>query len=136
MIRRRRSREQALQILYFMDYADVEAHEARNLFQGHFEVKNADASYMQTLIFGVEDHQVAIDEILEKALEHWKLYRLGKIDKSILRIGVYEMVFAVEKIASPVAINEAVELGKKYGDEKTSSFVNGVLDRVAKEYQR
>lgn len=136
MIRRRRSREQALQILYFMDYADVEAHEARNLFQGHFEVKNADASYMQILIYGVEDHKASIDEILEKALEHWKLYRLGKIDKSILRIGVYEMVFAVEKIASPVAINEAVELGKKYGDEKTSSFVNGVLDRVAKEYQR
>ncbi|MCI5071762.1 transcription antitermination factor NusB [bacterium] len=136
MIKRRRSREQALQILYFMDYADVEAHEARHLFQGHFEVKNADANYMQTIIYGVEDHQKAIDEILEKALEHWKLYRLGKIDKSILRIGVYEMVFAVEKIASAVAINEAVELGKKYGDEKTSSFVNGVLDRIAKEYQR
>lgn len=133
MIKRRRSREQALQILFFMDHSKLEAHEAKDLFKLHFEVKNADSEYMQELIFGVEDHQIQIDEILERSLNNWKLYRLGKVDRSVLRMSVYELLFS-KKLASAIVINEAVELGKKYGDEKTPSFLNGVLDRIAKEY--
>lgn len=80
------------------------------------------------LVFGVIEKEKEIDELADKYLVDWKIERLNKVDKAILSIGIYELVFT--DIPSIVAINEAVELSKKYSDEAVTKMINGVLDNI------
>jgi len=85
--------------------------------------------YTKKLIQGVSEHADAIDEVITTHLENWTLDRIALVEKTILRIATYELKFT-EDIPIAVAINEAVELGHKYGDEKSSKFINGVLSKI------
>lgn len=89
--------------------------------------------YTRFLLSGITEQQAAIDRYIEGASEHWKLGRTTYIDRSILRLGVYEMFFSAD-VPPKVAIDEAIELGKKYGSEDSREFINGVLDRIFKEF--
>ena len=133
MIKRKRAREQALQIMYLLEYTESSLNEVRGLFEHHFESKNLDDVFLSELLEGTSQHLRELDEMIKKHLINWKFYRLPRVDRSILRLGAYELVFCKDVPAS-VTLDEAVELGKKYGDQKTGSFVNGVLDRIAHEY--
>ena len=77
-------------------------------------------------------YQEAIDKYIETASEHWKLGRTTYIDRSILRLGVFEMLFS-QDVPPKVAIDEAIEMAKKYGNEESKDFINGILDRIFKE---
>ena len=95
------------------------------------DLKTIDVDYIKNVVKVVTDNLEDIDSRIVNALVNWKLDRVSKVNLTILRLAVGEMLF-VDDVPGSVAINEAVELTKKYSDEKSTSFVNGVLDKVLK----
>jgi N utilization substance protein B len=85
--------------------------------------------FSNKLITGACENIGGIDDIINRYSEHWRLSRMSKIDRNILRMAIYELVY-LRDIPPPVTINEAVELAKKYGTEESGAFVNGILDRI------
>ena len=111
---------------------DVNEIVARNAAEFAGEV--GDLSFMQTLIVSILDKRNAIDNIITKAAPDWPLDKISIIDRNILRIGLYELLFSDKnEVPAKVAINEAIELAKSYGGEKSGKFVNGVLGSVYRE---
>ncbi len=132
MGKRRSSREQALKFLYQFEFNGGEFEEQMQQFgerlTGGEEVKG----FMQELVEKVLSHKEEIDTLLQKYSEHWTLDRMTVIDRNILRLGVCELIHD-RSIPPKVAINEAVEIAKKYGSEESPDFINGILDKVYKE---
>lgn len=131
---RKKSREKAMELLFSITLSKDSVEEAMEVFVDNYEgnIKELDLDYIKALLEGVEANKNEIDSIIERNLQNWKLDRIAKINLTILRVGVYEIVFD-ENIPKKVALNEAIELGKVYSDEKSVSFINGVLDKVLKE---
>ena len=133
---RTKARECALQALYQLDTSDGDAREAVRGVLAHFdeadpEKPDADTGrFADELVRGVQSERAAIDELIQKSSTHWKLDRMARVDRNILRLAVYEILRRAD-VPVRVTLNEAIELGKKYGSEESSSFVNGVLDRIA-----
>lgn len=92
--------------------------------------EDTDMTYLADILNGVSSHKELIDGLIEKYLVNWKLPRVSKINLSILRLATYELLF-VEGIPNNVSIYEAVEMAKKYSDETSGAFVNGVLDKIS-----
>jgi N utilization substance protein B len=129
MLDRSRARRQALQILYQREITgeDVEA----ILESGSFNPEDGEPSaFCRSLLTGVECHQPEIDASLSDISEHWAVSRMPLVDRNILRLAVYEILY-VDDIPDSVSINEAVEMAKSYGGEDSSKFVNGVLGRLS-----
>ena len=131
---RKKSREKAMELLFSITLSKDSVEEAMEVFVDNYEgnIKELDLDYIKALLEGVEANKNEIDSIIERNLQNWKLDRISKINRTIVRVGVYEIVFD-ENIPKKVAVNEAIELGKIYSDEKSVSFINGVLDKVLKE---
>ncbi len=89
-------------------------------------------AFAESLVRGVESHLAAVDRRIQERCPNWKIDRLGSVERAVLRLGVYELVFAPETTPPAVAINEAVDLAKFFGSLQAGSFVNGVLDAVAR----
>jgi transcription antitermination protein NusB len=87
-------------------------------------------AYLQQLVLGFIENQERIDGHIRENLEKWSFDRLAKVDRNILRLGVYELLF-VEDVPNKVVINEAVEIAKIFGDDQSSKFINGVLSKVS-----
>jgi len=132
---RRRAREIALQVLYQREFSRVEAEEALNLFWNNFEALKGAMDFSERIIRGVEQHREILDRIIAKYSSHWKIDRMAHVDRNILRIAVYELLYC-DDIPPKVAINEAIDIGKKYGSEDSGAFINGVLDKVKSEERR
>lgn len=128
---RRLAREAALSLLYSSDIAESDVAEV--VEEGRYPADDLVLSdYAEQLVFGVVEHCAEIDERLAATSENWALDRMPVVDRAILRLATYEMLF-VEEVPVSVSINEAVELAKAYGGEDDSSrFVNGVLGRIAR----
>jgi len=92
-------------------------------------------AYAMFLLSGVLSRKEVVDRYIDDASEHWKLGRITHVDKNVLRIGIYEMLFS-EDVPPKVAIDEAIELGKKYGNEDSKDFVNGILDKVLRDHYK
>jgi transcription antitermination protein NusB len=130
MTRRSRGREVALQVLYQVEQnAGVPLAEVRLFIQRRLLGDRKLCEFTEGLISGVKEHQVQIDALISEAAENWRLDRMAAIDRNILRLGAYEMMFCPE-VPARVAINEALELAKRYSTAQSSRFVNGILDRV------
>lgn len=99
-----------------------------------FDIERQD-SYAWTLVEGVFDNHDSIDEIITLHSQHWKLNRIAKVELTILRLCLFEMLFCPD-IPLKVAMNEAIELAKDFGDDNSKTFVNGVLDAAAKGAER
>ena len=132
---RTRARECALQALYQLDTSGGSAEAALAGVLAHFEESDgesdgADRRFAEALVRGVENERPAIDEILQRYSQNWKLERMARVDRNILRLGIYELLRRAD-VPVKVTLNEAVELGKKFGTEESSAFVNGVLDKIA-----
>jgi N utilization substance protein B len=133
MGRRRKAREVALQFLYQLDQhgeTDPAAHEAE--FWARHPVDGETRAFAAALVAGTARRHAEIDKIIAQYTEHWDLDRMAVVDRNILRLAVFELL---ERSAVPpkVAINEAIEISKKFGTRESSRFINGVLDRVHKE---
>ena len=131
---RKKSREKAMELLFSITLSKDSVEEAMEVFVDNCEdnIKELDLDYIKNLLNGVEANKEEIDKIIEGNLQNWKLDRISKVNLTILRLGVYEIVFD-ENVPKKVALNEAIELGKLYSDQKSVSFINGVLDKVLKE---
>ena len=132
---RRIGRERALQALYQMEQdARVEAQGALDAaWTAHDDEGPRDPAadvFAKELIAGVKLHQPELDAIIEEHSHNWRLDRMQRIDRNVLRIGVFELKYLVD-IPRKVTINEAVELAKNFGNEASSAFINGLLDRIA-----
>lgn len=132
---RRQGRELALTYLYQLDLGveSPETLEAAIARDGMGSVKVRD--FASSRARGVWEHLKEIDALLTAHLEHWKLERLTREDRGLLRLGVFEIAFDPE-VPPKVAINEAVEIGRKFGGETSAKFVNGVLDGVLHSRRR
>ena len=96
----------------------------------------ADTSFVWQLINGVQKHLLQIDKIIEKAAPEWPIDQITIVDRNVLRIGLYELLYSKkEEVPPKVAINEAIELAKTFGGESSGKFINGVLGTVFKEIQ-
>ncbi len=131
---RRKAREISLKFLFSLDIGKAtNIEEEFSKFTKHFGFKNEDDKRFSFILAkGVLENLSYIDSVIEKYALGWRLDRLFSVDRNILRMGIYELLF-MDDIPPAVTINEAVEIAKKYGTEKSPSFVNGILDRVAKE---
>jgi transcription antitermination protein NusB len=132
MQERRKARHQALHILYQREISGERIGEILGR-RGWSEEDGEPTEFSRELLAGVEAHQTTIDETIESISENWVLSRMPIVDRNILRIAAYEILFA-EDIPDSVSINEAVEMAKVYGGEDSSKFVNGILGRLAEEH--
>jgi transcription antitermination protein NusB len=129
MQERSRSRRQALQILYQSDITGASVSEI--LESGAYNTEDGEPSeFCRELALATEQHLGAIDDALGATSKHWVVSRMPLVDRNILRLATYEILFA-DSIPSSVSINEAVEMAKVYGGEDSSRFVNGVLGKIA-----
>lgn len=128
---RREIREQVFQILFRIEFHQGEDLSEQLKYQtAEGETADADAVYIQNKIDAVIANITQIDEMINEAATGWKTSRMGKVDLTLLRLAVYEIKFE-EDIPTKVAINEAVELAKRYGTDSSPAFVNGVLAKIA-----
>lgn len=132
MRKRTQSREYALKILYQAELTRREIHLASEKFWSEFEsIDEHVRSFSDRLTSGIEENCQNIDDKISEHATNWQLKRMAVIDRNVLRIGVFELIYA-DDIPPKVTINEAVELAKKYGDIESSKFVNGILDKIHK----
>lgn len=127
-VSRSRCRELALQILYQADFIGHREGESARFWR-HFHQGTKVPAYLLKLVEGVAAHQAELDVLIRQHSEHWRLERMVVVDRNLLRLGVYELLYHPE-IPAKVVINEVVELAKRYGTELSGAFVNGVLDQI------
>lgn len=127
-------REQTFRLLYSLEIQKTDNIEEQiELYLECNEIENEKAiEYIKDVVIGVYEHKSDIESLIEKNLKtDWKIDRISKIDLSLLRLAIYEIKY--KEIPYKVAINEALELAKKYGEDSSKNFVNGVLASVVKE---
>jgi N utilization substance protein B len=128
---RRQAREAALQVLYAIDSGvDVDVERALAAYWSNLDGPAAGRPYGDQIVRGVTAKREAIDEALRGASSNWRLERMARIDRNLLRIGLWEMLHGGE-VPPQVAIDEAVELARTFGAEGAYAFVNGILDKIA-----
>ena len=129
MSRRSRAREIVLQVLYQNDLnPDQPDHISLRFIHARLNYDRELISFAETLLAGVRQHRVELDQHLEQTAQNWKLSRMPPTDRNVLRLGTYEIMFT--ETPDRVAINEAIELAKRYGTQNSAQFVNGILDRL------
>lgn len=128
---RRKSRELALQALYQGDMTAASPLDTLPLLCDNFEVGRKSLPYGRELIAGVVANLAAIDAVITASAAHWRLDRMSVIDRNIMRIAVYEFRYR-DDVPAGVAINEAIELAKRFGADDSPAFINGILDAVRK----
>ena len=129
MKKRTRAREIALQFLYQLDLrGDDLLDEAKSFIRG--EERDAEtARFAQRLVQGTFEHKTEIDRTIQAVAQNWNISRMAVVDRNVLRLATYELLHC-EDIPPKVAINEAIELGKRYSTQNSGAFINGVLDKI------
>ena len=133
MGKRRKTREVALQFLYQLDLngeGDPTPEEVE--FWARHPVDGDTRVFGDALVRGTKANRAKIDQVISQFAEHWDLERMAVVDRNILRLAVYELLWTAD-VPPKVAINEAIEIAKKFGTKESSRFINGVLDRIHKE---
>ena len=132
---RHSGREAALQMLFQVEASGAGADEAITLFWRTFEADPEGRPYADELVRGVLRSLGAVDAKITAASQNWRLERMGRVDRNLLRMGTFELM-EKRDVPRAVVLDEAVELAKSYGTEDSSGFVNGVLDRIANDLGR
>ena len=136
MSNRRQARECALQSLYYADSASLNQG-ALPRYTADFERELGECyPFCQDLVNGTTAHRDEIDKLVSAYAKNWTISRMSAVDRSILRMAAYEIVFSPEKTPIPAIIDEAIELAKKYSTENSGKFINGLLDQLKKERKK
>jgi N utilization substance protein B len=135
MGKRREARELVLKSLYCWEISGKKPDEVFSDLVSKTELDPSSRVFSRELFKQVLDHQKEIDELIKKNVQHWDFSRIAVVDKNILRIGICELLY-LDDIPVKVSLDEAIELAKKYSSEDSGSFVNGVLDAVAKKIKK
>ena len=128
---RRQEREYALQVLYQIDISGVAPQQALALFEQCFTQATEVRGFTADLVNGTWRERRQLDSMIAAAAEHWRIGRLPKVDLNLLRLGAYELA-AYPDLSAGVTINEAIEIARRYCSDDAPTFVNGVLDRIAR----
>jgi N utilization substance protein B len=126
---RRKSRELVLQVLFYMDIQKCYGPEMTERFCQVFPPGQKTKGFFCRLLEGILSRKSAIDSLIERHSSNWQLSRMAAVDRNLLRIAVYELLFC-EDIPQKVSINEAIDLGKKFGSDESGAFINGILDSI------
>ena len=129
------ARQWAVQLLFQQDYNPEPCEEALTEFWTERRAAPAVRGFVEELVRGVREHQAQIDALLQKRAVNWTLARMAGVDRNIMRVAIFEMLYRPE-IPAVVSINEALELAKSLGDTSSVRFVNGILDHVRKDLKR
>ena len=143
MASRRRAREYALQALYQADQVDGGVSDALSGLWaglldeevgelGRRQAESDEVEFATALARGASEEREALDARIEASSTNWRITRMSVVDRNILRLGAYELLY-MDDIPANVSINEAVELAKRFGTKDSRAFVNGILDRIAKD---
>ncbi len=132
---RRQAREVALQLAYMCDALGSWDRDSVEFSLDHFGIPRGARPYALSLIHGVIGNLASLDSQISRASEHWSLSRMSRVDRCLLRLAAYEMTY-LEDIPASVAINEAIEIAKRFGSKDSPMFINGVLDRVASSLKK
>ncbi len=127
---RRKGRELALQALYQLEISRESPEQSLCAFWDSFESTKAAREFALELVRGVVARREEIDALIAGASEHWRIERLSRVDLNVIRIAVYELT-TPPALPVEIALNEAIEIARRFGTEESASFVNGVLDQVA-----
>ena len=127
---RRKGRSVAVQILYQLEMNGQDLEQNLPVFWEHHACDDAAREFAERIVRGVWQNREAIDAIIVDTTQNWSHERIAPIDRNILRAAIYEIRYC-EDIPYKVTLNEAIELGKKFGCDKSGAFINGVLDSVA-----
>jgi len=128
------AREAVVQTLYALEQGNDKAAEQFDEILKDKKVKGAKAEFAKKTLKGVLENQQEIDKIIKDHLIDWDFNRLDKVDKQILRLGVYELLHT--DTPYQIVIDEAVKIAKNFSEDKAKSFINGILDRIAKENRK
>ena len=129
---RRKLREQVVKMLYQSEVGKSTPEEVFSFYLGNAKPDKNSLTFVKNLFFGVSEKIAELDKKIEKHADNWKLKRIALVDKNILRMALYEMIYC-EDIPDVVSINEAVDIAKKYSTEDSGKFVNGLLDKIKDE---
>jgi len=130
---RRKGREAALQILFQVDGVSQAIEKVLSGYWSHLSEGREGEEFASTLVRGYWEERELIDQTITQVSHHWRLERMSKVDRNILRLATYELM-RLEDVPRRVTLNEAVELAKRFGSEGSAGFVNGVLDRIANDH--
>jgi N utilization substance protein B len=126
---RRKAREYALQALYYIDIRRDDSPDALALYEQCFPPSKQASAFFTRLVKGILTNRLYLDAVIERFSSNWKISRMSCVDRNIMRIAAYELLYC-EDIPAKVSINEAVDIGKKFGTEESGAFINGVIDRI------
>ncbi len=128
---RRLARELALQVLFQKEFTDVEVDSGLAYFRESIKTTDEIWAYTRRILKGIEQHETDIDKKISSASAKWSLSRMSLVDKNTLRVATWEMFYSEGEIPPRVAINEAIEVVKKYGNTDSPAFVNGILHELS-----
>jgi len=134
MGKRRRARESTLQILFQLEFNSSQPEEAMDQYWEHRDASEEIKTYSRWLVEGILSHQEEIDTLIQSVSKHWRLARMAVVDRNILRLAVFELLYE-KNIVPAIVINEAIEIAKKYSNQEAATFVNGLLDAVRKKLE-
>lgn len=130
---RTRSREIALQALFQFEFQGSQVPtDPTQLFQIYEQKDKESLDYARFLVLGVFTHRISMDETIERASHNWKVKRMGLVERNILRLSVFELLYG-DDVTVATVIDEAVELAKRFGQTESGAFINGILDQIARE---
>lgn len=118
-----------MQALFYMDMQDDASLQMLDSFCDNFRPPKKAQAFFLTLVKGVLDARPEIDILIEQFSKNWKIHRMSCVDRNVMRIAVYELLYC-EDIPPKVSINEAVDVGKKFGTEESGAFINGIMDSI------
>lgn len=129
---RRKAREIAVQSLFQSEFAPQLSLKEMISATELADYDSESIKFAEILLAGIKDKRPQIDSRIQSASQHWKLERMASVDRNILRLAVYELEFAIDKIQPAIIINEAIEIAKVFGTQDSASFINGILDQIRK----
>ena len=131
---RRKARELAVQVLFHMEFSPGDPDEIFDLICENFNSPKSIRSFSRKLLKGVCENKEYVDKLIRQSSRNWRLERMSIVDRSIIRLGAFEIIF-MDDIPSKVSIDEAIELGKKFGTDESKAFINGILDNIFEKLQ-
>jgi len=135
MGRRRKVRESALQVLFQLEFDDSAPDDNLEWYWRDKKPDKDEKDGVIRLVRSVVSHRDAIDDAIQSVSEHWRLSRMVLVDRNILRIAVFEMMFGEDRLAPAIVINEAIEIAKKFSGEQSAMFINGILDALRQKLE-
>jgi transcription antitermination factor NusB len=126
---RRRARELAVQVLFHLEFTPDDPSEVFDLVCENFDARKSIRDFSKQLVLGVCEKKKTLDKVISEASKNWRIERMARLDRSILRLATFEIMF-IEDIPPKVSLDEAVEIGKKFGSDDSGRYINGVLDNI------